>query len=317
MGTERTHKVDAVASDWLIRRESDAWSAADQVRLGEWLNASTLNRVSFLRLELAWEDAARLKALGAGIAGDRPPPAGHWNLTPFFDSHSSVCSGDDPETVITEPASARPTMEGSPYLATPDATSAPEGVSVQPAHRSQQVGEICGDETADDSRHPQHRGRVFTPSPAAHNVTPPGLRRRMFALAAAATVLLAVGAGVYWTFAPKGERYDTPVGGLASVPMGDGSHVTLNTDSEIRIALTDTERRVELGRGEAYFEVSKDPNRPFVVRAGNKRVIAVGTKFSVRREGDDIEIVVTEGKVRVEDNTAGLGHRASAMDRQT
>ena len=83
MGTERTHEIDAVASDWLIRRESGAWSADDQARLNNWLNASTLNRVAFLRLELAWEDAARLKALGAGVPGDRPPPPGRWNLTPF------------------------------------------------------------------------------------------------------------------------------------------------------------------------------------------------------------------------------------------
>jgi transmembrane sensor len=92
--------------------------------------------------------------------------------------------------------------------------------------------------------------------------------------------------------------------------MADGSKVTLNTDSQIRISLTDTERRVELGHGEAYFEVSKDPNRPFIVRAGSKRVIAVGTKFSVRREGDDIEVVVTEGKVRLEDSAGGRESRA-------
>jgi transmembrane sensor len=258
MGTQRTHKIDAVASDWLIRRESGAWSAADQARLDEWLNAATLNRVAFLRLELAWEDAARLKALGAGIAGDRPPPPGHWNLTPFFDPPASVSSDNDPQTVLSEPASACPTIEESAYLA----------------------------------------------APAAGRAKPLGFRQRKLALSAAAALLLAVGCGLYLAFAPNGERYATPVGGLASVPMPDGSNVTLNTDSQIRIALTDTERRVELGHGEAFFEVSKDPKRPFVVRAGDKRVIAVGTKFSVRREGDDIEIVVTEGKVRVEDGAA-------------
>jgi transmembrane sensor len=255
MGTERTRKIEAVASDWLIRRESGTWSAVDQARLDEWLNAATLNRVAFLRLELAWEDAARLKALGAGIAGDRPPPPGRWNLTPFFDSHASESSGNDPETVLSEPASACPTIEESPYLA----------------------------------------------APAAGRAKPLGLRQRKLALSAAAALLFAVGGGLYLALAPNGERYATPVGGLASVPMPDGSNVTLNTNSQIRIALTDTERRVELGHGEAFFEVSKDPKRPFVVRAGDKRVIAVGTKFSVRREGDDIEIVVTEGKVRVED----------------
>ena len=267
MGAERTHKIDAVASDWLIRRESGAWSAADQARLDEWLNASTLNRVAFLRLELAWEDAARLKALGAGIANDQPPPPGHWNLTPFFDSHASESSGNDPETVLSEPASACPTIEESPYLA----------------------------------------------APVAGRAKPLGLRQRKLALSAAAALLFAVGGGLYLAFAPNGERYATPVGGLASVPMLDGSKVTLNTDSQIRIALTDTERRVELGHGEAFFEVSKDPKRPFVVRAGDKRVIAVGTKFSVRREGDDIEIVVTEGKVRVEDGAAGRVSRVGGL----
>ena len=270
MGTQRTHKIDAVASDWLIRRQSGAWSAADQAHLDEWLNAATLNRVAFLRLERAWEDAARLKALGAGIAGDRPPPPGRWNLTPFFDPRASESSDNDPETVLSQLASARPTI----------------------------------DETVNDSAHLHHRDMAFIPSPAGR-AKPLGLRQRRLALSAAAALLFAVGGGLYLAFAPNGERYATPVGGLASVPMPDGSKVTLNTDSQIRIALTDTERRVELGHGEAFFEVSKDPKRPFVVRAGDKRVVAVGTKFSVRREGDDIEIVVTEGKVRVEDGAAG------------
>jgi transmembrane sensor len=57
---------------------------------------------------------------------------------------------------------------------------------------------------------------------------------------------------------------------------------------------------VELNHGEAFFEVAKDPTRPFVVKAGHARVIAVGTQFSVRREGDQVDVVVIEGHVRVE-----------------
>ena len=60
------------------------------------------------------------------------------------------------------------------------------------------------------------------------------------------------------TGADGGDRYTTAVGGFASVPMTDGSKVTLNTDSVIRVALTEHERRVELERGEAFFEVAKD-----------------------------------------------------------
>src|SRR5690606_15944214 len=60
-------------------------------------------------------------------------------------------------------------------------------------------------------------------------------------------------------------------------------------------------RRIDLRRGEAFFDVAEDPHRPFVVDAGKKRVVAVGTKFSVRRDGDSIEVIVTEGKVRIDD----------------
>lgn len=126
----------------------------------------------------------------------------------------------------------------------------------------------------------------------------------------AAAVLLVVALGTSYHYWPTGPRYRTAVGGLASVPMPDGSKVTLNTDSEIRVAVTEKERRVELEHGEAFFEVAKDPTRPFVVRAGNQRVVAVGTKFSVRREQGDIRVVVTEGKVRVE--TADSNRSGSA-----
>jgi transmembrane sensor len=86
--------------------------------------------------------------------------------------------------------------------------------------------------------------------------------------------------------------------------MPDGSNVTLNTDSVIRVAVSDRERRVQLEQGEAFFDVAKDPARPFVVRAGNKRIVAVGTKFSVQHLHDDVRVLVTEGRVRVESETS-------------
>jgi transmembrane sensor len=121
-------------------------------------------------------------------------------------------------------------------------------------------------------------------------------------LRAMAVVILlsAIAAVTGYSLWPAGRLYETPVGGLASVPMSDGSKVTLNTDSEIRVVLSETERLIELEHGEAFFEVAKDPHRPFVVRAGEKRVVAVGTRFSVRRDGEIVRVVVVDGKVRVE-----------------
>lgn len=61
---------------------------------------------------------------------------------------------------------------------------------------------------------------------------------------------------------------------------------------------------MELQQGEAFFEVSKDPQHPFVVTAADQRIVVVGTKFSVRRDGHDVRVVVTEGKVRIEQERA-------------
>lgn len=123
--------------------------------------------------------------------------------------------------------------------------------------------------------------------------------------AIAATLVLAVAASafIFRDTLLGADTYRTKIGGLEAVPLADGSRVTLNTDSIVRVALNDSERRIDLQKGEAFFEVAKDPNRPFVVSVGNQRVVAVGTRFSVRRDAEDLEVVVTEGTVRIE--TAG------------
>jgi transmembrane sensor len=135
----------------------------------------------------------------------------------------------------------------------------------------------------------------------ARNAQRPRMRvpRMLGASVAAACLIAAVVVGwIAWSH--QGTSYRTAIGGIAAISMKDGSTVTLNTNSDIRVALNETERRVDLERGEAFFEVAKDPNRPFVVRIGDQRVIAVGTKFSVRREPNHVRVIVTEGRVRVE-----------------
>lgn len=246
MTPDRSNDIEEIASDWLIRRESGRWTSADQVQLEQWLDAATLNRVAFLRLELAWEDCARLKALGAGVPGDRPPPPGRWNFTPFFDSQRTAFGAQNPNAEF-ESAS------------------------------------MC--DLGAGSRRSDFRRRGWR-----------------FAFAASALVAVLASVGAYRLQGDNADRYITPVGGRASVPMLDGSKVTLNTNSQLRVALSASERRVELHQGEAFFEVAKDPQRPFLVAAGTKRIVAVGTKFSVRRDGNAIEVIVTEGKVRVEDS---------------
>jgi transmembrane sensor len=138
---------------------------------------------------------------------------------------------------------------------------------------------------------------------------PPGIIRRAMAPAhrmvlrvVVTGVFLAAAVGIGLMQLRHGSSYQTAIGGIEAVPMHDGSRVTLNTDSGIRVEVNKTERRIELEKGEAFFEVAKDPSRPFVVHAGRERIVAVGTKFSVRRDGDNarVRVIVTEGRVRVE-----------------
>jgi transmembrane sensor len=266
MSTESTRAIEEDASAWLIRRDSGAWTPVEEARLQEWLEASSLHRVAFWRLETAWDEAARLKALGAGIASDRPPPCGEWNLTPFFESRDEKVAPDEEESAV--------------------------GVEIN----------VSGDAVQGRERF-TFIGREITAAgllPRRERAARTGEALRGLSFVAAASLLLAVAFGAYYWPRASTDRYTTPIGGIASVPLQDGSNITLNTATEVHVALTGSERDVELARGEAFFEVAKDAKRPFVVNAGRKQVIAVGTQFSVLRDGDDIRVIVTEGTVRIE-----------------
>jgi len=78
-------EIEETAARWLAQRDSGGWSDADEAELSHWLNSSTAHRVAFLRLEAAWEQADRLKALGAGATPGLIPNPGEWWQSPFFE----------------------------------------------------------------------------------------------------------------------------------------------------------------------------------------------------------------------------------------
>ena len=82
--------------------------------------------------------------------------------------------------------------------------------------------------------------------------------------------------------------------------LPDGSTVDLNRGASIEVVFTASERRVVLVRGEANFTVAKNPARPFVVSAGGVDVSAVGTVFNVRLDVAAVEVLVSEGRVKVD-----------------
>lgn len=122
--------------------------------------------------------------------------------------------------------------------------------------------------------------------------------RRRFGLAIAACMVLALAA--FFSFqALVAGRYSTHIGEQRTIRLEDGSTVALNTNTAIRVELTDAMRRVKLDRGEALFNVAKDPTRPFRVLSDRAIAQAVGTSFVVRRNTDDTVVTVIEGQVAV------------------
>jgi transmembrane sensor len=123
--------------------------------------------------------------------------------------------------------------------------------------------------------------------------------------ALAAMLLLACAAAALWIGLPllRDPVMVTGIGEQRLVPLADGTRVTLNSDSELKVEYTPDTRRVLLLRGEAFFEVAHNTKRPFIVIAGDNQVTAVGTAFAVRYEPDHIDVTLVEGKVSVTSTT--------------
>lgn len=116
---------------------------------------------------------------------------------------------------------------------------------------------------------------------------------------AAAAGVAALGVVAFGGWLMRAPVYATAVGQQQTLTLSDGSHVALNTDSKLSIDYSAKERRVRLERGEALFQVAKNPLRPFIVQVGDEQVRAVGTKFDVRRDHGRLVVVLIEGKVVV------------------
>ncbi|HMR62144.1 FecR domain-containing protein, partial [Amaricoccus sp.] len=120
--------------------------------------------------------------------------------------------------------------------------------------------------------------------------------RRRLAMAAAACLLLLLAGGILLRDPPD---HATDPGTQATVALADGSRMTLDGDSAAEAAVDAESRRVTLLRGRAFFEVTPDATRPFVVMAGGVETIVLGTAFAVERQGGAVAVVVEHGRVAV------------------
>ena len=151
------------------------------------------------------------------------------------------------------------------------------------------------------------------------------VRRRWLAFSAAGMTAAAMLLVMFLPSEQPQPTAPTSMGTMTPRPLvqrlSDRSLIELNANTEIAVEFTATERLVRLIRGEAHFTVAKDPTRPFIVSVGRVKVRAVGTQFNVRFKSDAIDVITTEGHVRVLDEMAtapaareagvSAGHRTS------
>jgi transmembrane sensor len=145
---------------------------------------------------------------------------------------------------------------------------------------------------------------------AEREPVPPPKRRisRPLVLGALASGMAVALAGLVIWFRPApAQTWATAPGEQRTLVLDDGSRVTLNTRTSIEVRIAHGSRDVTLRDGEAFFEVTKDPERPFTVhtRIGSSRVL--GTRFNVYLDRDHLTVTTEQGKVLVDGNVPGHG----------
>jgi transmembrane sensor len=153
-----------------------------------------------------------------------------------------------------------------------------------------------------------------TPFPAEPHIEPQPWwqKQRRAVLATAALALLASVTVRFWGGDPA-VSYSTGIGEQRTIPLADGSTVELNARSSLQVHLTHQQRDVTLLQGQALFRVAKDTQRPFVVRAGDAQVRAVGTEFDVYRKQGETVVTVVEGRVETYDESGRAGEGAIVL----
>lgn len=122
--------------------------------------------------------------------------------------------------------------------------------------------------------------------------------------AAAMIVLVVLSISVFMDIWPQHseiavESFHTAIGEIHEVVLKDGSLMNLNTNTRATTKFSHNQRLVELSDGEAFFDVVRDENRPFLVRALGGEVRVLGTAFNVRNRCGKVVVEVARGQVMV------------------
>ncbi|WP_103070195.1 FecR family protein [Aquimarina sediminis] len=125
-------------------------------------------------------------------------------------------------------------------------------------------------------------------------------RSHIFSWSIAASLAVLIGLGSYFSFFEFHTTYSTNAGQLQTVMLSDGTKVTLNAMSHLKVSrnFDDTNTRTVWLDGEGYFEVAKDSSRPFIVETKTSRTEVLGTQFNLSSYANDLTtLTLNEGKV--------------------
>lgn len=104
------------------------------------------------------------------------------------------------------------------------------------------------------------------------------------------------------------EIYETGVGEQKHAVLPDGTQVFLDADTKIRAHFDKTTRAVALERGRCNFHLKENDERPFVVDAAADQIIARHSTFDIRRDGDTVCVILTQGTAEVAADGEVLHH---------
>ena len=160
--------------------------------------------------------------------------------------------------------------------------------------------------------------RLAVLQPAENGFEPDTRIRRLWpqmfgAVAGVAILALVSGVAAAYFLGPRYTAYATTVGGHETLTLDDRTQIELNTDTAVRVLEDQKERKVILDKGEAFFQVTHDAQRPFSVLAGSGRVTDLGTKFLVRRDDTRLEVAVMEGNARFDPSNASVSAKPAVL----
>jgi transmembrane sensor len=109
---------------------------------------------------------------------------------------------------------------------------------------------------------------------------------------------------IHWVLKDGGVIYETEIGETRAVTLPDNSRLTLDGQTRVLVSYSDNFRDIRLLQGQAQFEVSKNPARPFRVTAGEKIIVAHGTVFDVELVEGQLLVTLLEGRVSIAGSNA-------------